>query len=197
MGSGAAGGASATADDATLVRRVAEADSAALRELYERHFRWLHARLMHRCNDREVVLDVLQDTFVALWRDAGRWRGDGDVAAWLWGIAFRRLATRLRRRRDVLLLPDWDEATTAGRTVPAAEEQVLLGIEYGDLAGALRQLSPQFRSVVQACILDGLSAREAGHLLGIRENTVRTRLHRAKQQLRVAVAASAPSEGWR
>ena len=152
---------------------------------------------MRRCNDREVVVDVLQDTFVAVWREARRWRGDGEAAAWLWGIAFRRLASRLRQRGDDLLLPDWDAMGSSGATVPAAEDEVLLGIEYGDLAGAMRQLSPEFRAVVQACILDGLSAREAGRLLGVRENTVRTRLHRAKTQLRVAVAATASTEGWR
>jgi RNA polymerase sigma-70 factor (ECF subfamily) len=153
------------------------------------------ARLTRRCNDREVVLDVLQDTFLAAWREADTWRGDGEVAAWLWGIAFRRMVSRLRRRKDVLLLPDW-EATSAGQSVPAAEDQVLLGVEYGDLSGALRRLSPEFRSVVQAVVLDGLSTREAGRLLGVRENTVRTRLHRAKAQLRQSITQM-PMEGWR
>jgi RNA polymerase sigma factor (sigma-70 family) len=182
-------------DDATLLRRVGDGDSTALREVYERHAPWLFARLLRRCNNREIVQDVLQDTFVAVWKDARAWRGDGEVAGWLWGIAFRRLASRLRTHRDVLLLPDWDEAVVQ-RAVPAAEEQVLLGVEYGDLAGALRRLSPEFRSVVQACVLDGLSAREAGRLLGVRENTVRTRLHRAKAQLRGTLAETTP-EGLR
>jgi RNA polymerase sigma-70 factor (ECF subfamily) len=166
-----------------------------VRALYERHAPWLMARLTRRCNDREVVLDVLQDTFVAAWREADKWRGDGEVAAWLWGIAFRRMVSRLRRRKDVLLLPDW-EASTAVQSVPAAEDQVLLGVEYGDLSGALRRLSPEFRSVVQAVVLDGLTTREASRLLGVRENTVRTRLHRAKAQLRLSINQT-PLEGWR
>ena len=94
---------------------------------------------------------------MAVWKDARALRGDGEVAGWLWGIAFRRLVTRLRTHRDVLLLPDWDGAALQG-VVPAAEEQVLLGVEYGDLAGALRRLSPEFRSVVQA-----VRARRAHH----------------------------------
>ncbi len=61
---------------------------------------------------------------------------------------------------------------------------MLLGVEYGDLAAGLRRLSPEFRSVVQAVVLDGLTTKEAGRLLGVRENTVKTRLHRAKAQLR-------------
>jgi RNA polymerase sigma factor (sigma-70 family) len=182
-------------DDSVLVARVVEADSGALKELYDRHAPWLQARLMRRCNDREVVADVLQDTFVAMWKDASSFRGDAEVAGWLWGIAFRRLVSRLRSRKDVLLTPDW-ESPTLGH-VPAAEDQVLLGVEYGDLAGALRRLSPEFRAVVQAVVLDGLTTKEAGRLLGVRENTVKTRLHRAKSQLRGSLAEAALDERWR
>lgn len=184
--------------DAELIGRVADGDVAALRTLYDRHAAWLHTRLLRRCNDREVVLDVVQDTFVALWKDARRFRGDGEVAGWLWGIAFRRMVSRLRSRKELLLLPDW-ETPHAAAVRPSAEDELLLGVEYGDLADAMRRLSPEFRSVVQAVVLDGLSTREAGRLLGVRPNTVKTRLHRAKAQLRGALAEplAEPQEGWR
>jgi RNA polymerase sigma factor (sigma-70 family) len=177
-------------DDATLLLAVADGDATALRVLYARHAPWLQVRLTRRCNDAEVVLDVVQDTFVAVWRDARRFRGDGQVAGWLWGIAVRRLVSRLRSRKQVVLMPDWDAAPVTA--VPAAEEQVLLGVEYGDLADAMRRLSPEFRAVVQAVILDGLTAREAGRLLGVRPNTVKTRLHRARAQLRQTLTDPTP-----
>jgi len=180
--------------DAALLQATADGDQVALRELYDRHAPWLYARLLRRCNDRDVVLDVVQDSFVALWREARSWRGEGEVAGWLWGIAFRRLVSRLRKRKDVVLLPDWEAAPFGA--IPAAEEQVLLGVEYGDLAGAMRKLSPEFRAVVQAVVLDGLTTREASHVLSIRQNTVKTRLHRAKAQLRRALAESSTAEGW-
>lgn len=181
-------------DDTALVRDVADGDPAALRVLYDRHAPWLVARLSRRCNDREVVVSVVQDTFLAVWKDARRWRGDGDVGGWLWGIAFRRMVSQLRSRKQVVLMPEWDAAALGH--LPAAEDEVLLGVEYGDLAGGLRSLSPEFRSVVQAVVLDGLTTREASRLLGVRENTVKTRLHRAKAQLRQSLAAPVP-EGWR
>ena len=65
---------------------------------------------------------------------------------------------------------------------------MLLGVEYGDLAGALDRLSPELRAVVQATVLDGLTTREAGHLLGLPAGTVKTRMMRAKAQLREALA---------
>lgn len=179
--------------DAALLAAVADGDSPALRILYDRHAAWLHTRLLRRCNDPEVVLDVVQDTFVTVWRDARKFRGDGDVGGWLWGIAFRRMVSRLRARKQVVLMPEWDAGTTDH--VPAAEEQVLLGVEYGDLADALRRLSPDFRSVVQAVVLDGLTTKEAGRLLGVRQNTVKTRLHRAKAQLRQSLTEPSPG-GW-
>src|SRR4051812_5626722 len=88
--------------DPELLAALAGGDLAAMRTLYDRHAPWLAARLTRRCNDREAVADVLQDTFVALWQGAERWRGDGEVAAWLWGIAVHRLVSRLRGRRDPL-----------------------------------------------------------------------------------------------
>ena len=103
------------------------------------------------------------------------------------------MVSRLRSRKDVVLLPEWD-ARALGHA-QAAEDEVLLGVEYGDLAGALRRLSPEFRSVVQAVVLDGLTTKEAGRLLGVRENTVKTRLHRAKAQLRGSLAQTQPDTG--
>jgi RNA polymerase sigma factor (sigma-70 family) len=169
--------------DPELLAALRAGDLGAMRLLYERHAPWLSARLNRRCNSPEVVADVLQDSFLALWKGAERWRGDGEVAAWLWGIAARRLVSRLRGRREVLLLP-LEQVTDAQGSAPSAEERVLLGVEYGDLGTALLGLSREMRAVVQATVLDGLTTREAARLLGIPENTVKTRLHRAKAHLR-------------
>jgi RNA polymerase sigma-70 factor (ECF subfamily) len=70
----------------------------------------------------------------------------------------------------------------------SAEERVLLGVQYGDLAGALDRLSPELRAVVQATVLDGLTTSEAARLLGIPQGTVKTRMKRARAQLREELA---------
>src|SRR5262249_46146948 len=84
--------------DETLLLAVAERDMGRFRTLYERHGGWLAIRLARRCNDRDLVADAVQDTFVAVWQRPRSFRGDGEVAAWLWGIAIRRLVSRLRTR---------------------------------------------------------------------------------------------------
>ncbi|MDQ6851294.1 MAG: RNA polymerase sigma factor, partial [Actinomycetota bacterium] len=149
-------------DDAELLRVVGAGELSAMRVLYDRHAPWLAVRLARRCNDPEVVADVLQDTFVAVWQHPGTFRGEGEVGGWLWGIAVRRLVSRLRRRRDVVVFADVPQQ---GRLEPDVEEQVLLDVEYGELGPALGRLSPEMRAVLQATVLDGLTTGEAAKLL--------------------------------
>lgn len=173
---------SAERGDVEVLAAVAEGDRPALRVLYDRHAPWLALRLARRCADPGVVDETIQDTFLAVWRGAGRYRGQGDVGAWIWGIAIRRLIDALRRRpRAEVLVAEVDDRRSA-------EEEVLVGVEYGDLGGALGKLSPELRAVVQATVLDGLTSREAGRLLGIPTGTVKTRMMRARAQLREELA---------
>jgi RNA polymerase sigma-70 factor (ECF subfamily) len=169
--------------DETLLSAVAAGDRHALRVLYERHAPWLTLRLARRCADADVVDDAVQDTFVVMWRSAARYHGDGAVGAWIWGIGIRRLIDALRRRPRREFVSN--ERVELGSS---AEEQVLLGVEHGDLAGAVDRLSPELRAVVQATILDGLTTREASRLLGIPQGTVKTRAMRARMQLRQEMA---------
>ena len=171
-------------DDQALLEALADGDLGALRLLYDRHAPWLSVRLGRRCNDREVVADVLQDTFVAVWQGARRYQGRGEVGAWMWGIAIRRLVSRLRTRRDVVLMRD---PAAPGAASLVVEDELLQGVEYGDLGRAMAALSPEMRAVIQATVLDGLTTREAASLLGIPQGTVKTRAHRAKAYLRASL----------
>jgi RNA polymerase sigma-70 factor (ECF subfamily) len=172
-----------TTSDESLIAAVAGGDRAAFRALYDRHAPWLTMRLARRASDRDLVDETVQDTFVAVWRTAARYHGGGEVGAWIWGIGIRRLIDNVRRRPQAT-----EEFSDHADTAPSAEEQVLLDVEHGDLAGALAQLSPELRAVVQATILDGLTSNEAGELLGIPPGTVKTRALRARKQLREALA---------
>lgn len=167
--------------DVELLAAVRDADSGALAVLYARHAPWLTARLSHRCADSDVVDQAVQDTFVAIWRKPGAYAAQGEPAAWIWGIGIRRLIDQLRRHR----LPVLRYAVEERRV--SAEDDVLLGVEHGDLAGAIDGLSPELRAVVQATVLDGLTTREAGRLLGVPTGTVKTRMARARVQMREAV----------
>jgi RNA polymerase sigma-70 factor (ECF subfamily) len=169
--------------DGELLEAIGARDRGALRCLFERHQPWLSARVRHRCSNPDVVAEVVQDTFLVVWRQPDKYRGDGEVAAWLWGIAIRTLLHQLRPRKSVVeklvqLRPD---------SVPSTEELVLERVEHSDVGVALRRLSPELRAVVQATVLDGLSTREAAEYLGIPAGTVKSRMSRARHELREAM----------
>ncbi|MFJ7325075.1 RNA polymerase sigma factor [Streptomyces cyaneofuscatus] len=180
-------GAETESDDAALVRAVAGGDAEALGALYDRHAGWLHARLARRCADAETVREVLQDTFVTVWRSAGSHRG-AQVGGWLWVIASRRLVDTLRAGARADRAPSPAPEVLA----PSAEDRVLAGLEYGDVGTALAGISPELREVLRATVVDGLSTREAAALLGIPEGTVKTRAMRARRELRAALERLAP-----
>lgn len=173
--------------DAELLAGIAAGDRRAFEAFYRRHAAWLALRLRYRAADGALVDDVVQETFLAIWHGTARYREHGDVAGWLWRIGSRRLIDALRghgaRQRLLGLL-----ARRRSVDEPSAEEQVLVGVEHGDLAGALARLSPELRAVVQATVLDGLSTAEAAVLLGIPTGTVKTRAMRARRQLRQELA---------
>ena len=171
--------------DGALLSAVAEGSPAALEVLYRRHAAWLTVRLGRRCADPALVDEVLQDTFVAVWKGAGKYRGGDDAGAWLWGIAIRRLVDAFRRQPPAAY--PLENAEVLG-TRESAEDLVLLGVEHGDLAGALHRLSPELRAAVQATVLDGLTTREASRLLGVPAGTVKTRMMRARRVLRKELA---------
>ncbi|MGE5830980.1 MAG: RNA polymerase sigma factor [Micromonosporaceae bacterium] len=170
-------------EDSQLVAAVIDGDRDAFAELYRRHLPWLLVRLGRRCSSPELADEVAQDTFVAVWRSAGRWDGRGEVAAWIWGIGIRRLVDALRRNpRPAGVLVEFEGFEMS------AEEHVLLAVQYGDVGAALASLSPELRAVVQATILDGLTTREAACLLGIPPGTVKTRMMRARAVMRERLA---------
>ena len=180
-------------DDAALLRAVARGDEDALTALYDRHAGWLTVRLTRRCAMPDVVDHAVQDTFLAVWREAGAYRGGGDVAAFIWGIGVRRLIDAIRRDNGSRWRLPWRAAES--EAVVSAEDQVLVGIEHGRLGQALAELSPELRGAIEATVLDGLTCAEAAILLGVAEGTVKSRCHRARVALRAALAGQQAGPG--
>ncbi len=173
-------------DDESLLRRVGSGDRAAFEVLYQRNAPWLAVRLRRRCRDDELAADLLQETFLSVWRMSAGFSGRGSAAGWIWTVASSRLVDA-HRRRAVRPRVTGDVQPDVG-TVASAEERALVN-EYDDrLAAALAQLSPELRAVLQATVLDGLSTRETSVLLGVPEGTIKTRAMRARRILREQLA---------
>jgi RNA polymerase sigma-70 factor (ECF subfamily) len=175
-------------DEGELLRLVARGDRAAFEEFYRRTSPWLAVRLRRRCADDDVVAEVLQESYLAVWRAAGAFVGadvGGSALGWLWRIASRRLVDAFRRRgRDASAL----RPAIVGSAVPAAEDTALDAMVGDPMWTALQRLAPELRQVLQAMVLDGLTVRETSVLLGVPEGTVKTRARRARIAIREALA---------
>lgn len=162
-------------DDDGLIAAVAVGEEQALRELFSRNAPWLAGRL-RRLLPSDAVEDVLQETFVAVWRGAGRYRPAGRPGAWLWGIAVRQAALWLRRAGRV------SEPVAAPAVDPGD-----LAADRADLAAAVATLGGADREVWRLLYVEDRPVAEVARRLGIPEGTVKSRAHRVRRLLRMAL----------
>jgi RNA polymerase sigma-70 factor, ECF subfamily len=171
-------------DDDELIAAMAKGDDTALRELFARHAPWLAARLRSILPAAEVE-DVLQESFLAVWRGARAYRPQGSPGGWLWGITRRQAAMWLRRRgADTLpLFALAGHSAEAGDPVAAAVTRV-------ELAEAIRTLGPAgsaSHEVWRLLYVEDRPVAEVARLLGVPEGTVKSRAHRVRQLMRAGL----------
>jgi RNA polymerase sigma-70 factor (ECF subfamily) len=182
VGMAAGRGVTVAAGDDELVAAVAAGDRRALELLYRRHAPWLAGRLAARTSSRELAEEVLQDTFLAAWRGARAYHGTGEVPAWLWGIARRRLASLARRQpRGGLSLEVAGEREDPG----AGPEEAVLGRDASArIRLAVAHLPDEQRAAITAVVYQGQTITQAALAAKVAEGTIKSRLHRARLHLR-------------
>ncbi len=168
-------------DDVELVRLIGTGDRDALSALYGRHAGWLTVRLSRRCGDPDTIDTALQDTFLAVWKQASGYRPTGEVGAWMWTIALRRLIDQMRKR------PPPEPTKDIEPMAAVIAEEVPLALGHTDMGAAFASLEPQLQAVMAATALDGLTNSDAAALLGVPVGTVKSRLSRARELLREAL----------
>jgi len=174
----------ARVSDATLIGRTAAGDRAAFERLARRHqaavFRFARA-LAHDETDAEMAI---QETFLAVWRAAGRFRYDASARIWLLSIARHAIYRRHRRWADdpapFVSLREQGKAAGWGIEDPSFVDRL---VDTETLAGALAGLSTEDREILILCELEGLSPADAAGVAGLSEGTARNRLHRARLRL--------------
>src|SRR5260221_6016871 len=131
-------------DDDELIAAMAGGDDAALRELFARHAPWLAARLRAILPAAEVE-DVLQESFLAIWRSARGYRPQGSPGGWLWVITRRQAALWLRRRgpAGLSLKALVHYAGLPGPGGQDAADPADAAVFRAELAAAVRALGPQ------------------------------------------------------
>ncbi len=175
-----------SSSDAELIRRVADGDRAAFREVFEAFKEPVFRFLVKMVGDREMAHDLASEVMIAVWRSAGRFAGRSTVSSWIFGIARNKALSELRRRRPE---PLQDETSARledpGPTPERAAQHTDLSRR---LAAAVDQLAPDYREVVHLAHYQELSVREIADVLDCPEATVKTRMFRARRQLHQALS---------
>jgi len=185
-----------TMSDAELVRRAIQRDGLAIRTITLRHnqrlFRAAWGILRHHADAEDVVQEVYLKAFTAL----ESYSGQASLSTWLTRIvintAIDRQRAALRRQtstldQDIAMLDDYREKYV--HDAEKTPESDLLRAEISQrLKAAIAKLAEEFRLVFILRDIEGMSARETAEALGVKEATVKTRLFRARRDLRADLA---------
>jgi RNA polymerase sigma-70 factor, ECF subfamily len=162
----------------------AEVDSFwSLVQPYDRGLRALAYRLVR---DRNLMDDVLQETYLKAFRAFDSLRGKESLGPWLYRIAYNASMDQLRRRNRLRQVPG-DEL--ADRPDPAPDPADVASGRR-DLAAALQALPPDMRAPVLLVDAEGMSYEEAAAVIGVAPGTIGSRLSRARAILRRALGAT-------
>ena len=171
--------------DRALLAAVGQGSERALEDLYRRHGEACFGYLLRRLDgDRPAAEDLLQDLMLAVWRGAGSYRGEGEVRPWLMGIAHRLWLQELRRRGRRPQLVDEADALAAMSDGPGEVGVGSHGPSGSSLPEALAALPDPLRQALDLTFGQGLRLQDAARILGLPLGTVKSRLFRARQQLR-------------
>jgi RNA polymerase sigma-70 factor (ECF subfamily) len=178
----AAGG---DAGEARLVARVVDADLAAFEALYRLYHPRL-TRFLERVTRRPALVDeLLNDTMLVVWNQAGRYNGRSKVSTWVFAIAYRKALKALSRLDEAVEDPQALEHPEPGA---GPEQQMNLQQVRQRLSLALDQLSAEHRAVVDLTYFHGLGYREIAEIVDCPLDTVKTRMFHARRRLKAMFA---------
>ena len=173
-------------DDQTAIDRVLDGDSAAYAELVERYQRRLMGMLVHACGSHHEAEDMAQETFTRAYRKLHLFSGQSQFYTWLCRVAMNLLVSQRRRKRVESHLPreGFDAAMDSLGSTDDAEEALERIEMQTQVRQAIEMLDLERRTVVLLRDFDGMDYEAIAQALEIPVGTVRSRLHRARLELK-------------
>jgi RNA polymerase sigma-70 factor, ECF subfamily len=182
-------------NDQRLLEAVRTGDESALGELLGRHAPSVFRFAMKMCRNRDDAEDVAQETLLAAVRGAKDVRATTSFTTWLYAVA-RSFCIKLRRRekhppnRDVSVeeAPSDPPSAISAPDDDAAAREVVTALDM-----AIKELEDKYREVIVLRDVEGLSAAEVAEVLGITVEAVKSRLHRARTEVRAKLGPLGPA----
>jgi RNA polymerase sigma-70 factor, ECF subfamily len=189
----------ATATDQEVVVLARHGQEAAYRELVRRYERPVFSLVYRMVRDRELAEDLAQETFVKALNAIESYRPEFKFSSWIFKIANNAAIDHLRRRElDTLSLDGSPHAETPEAVEATAlqigdrQETALEEVEARELGGeievAISRLRPEYRSCILLRHVEGRPYEEIAEILGLPLGTVKTYIHRARNELRLSLA---------
>ncbi|WP_298878521.1 RNA polymerase sigma factor [uncultured Bradyrhizobium sp.] len=198
--------------EAELINRARSRDEAALREIMQANNRRLYRLARGILRSDSEAEDVVQETYVRAFTHLDGFKGESALSTWLSRIAINEALGRARSARPHVELGTVGEAALAAQIIkfpvsPAGDpERTMAQREIQRVVErAIDELPEVFRMVFVARVMEGMNIEETADLLGVKPETVKTRLHRARTMLREIVEKEIgpvmmdafPFAGWR
>ena len=183
-----------TMPERDLVSRAARGSRDAFGELVRRYEKKALALSVRLCGNPEDGADAAQEAFLSAWQGLPRFRGDANFSTWLYRLTSNACmdALRRRQRRDAHAGPSLnDEASRvdAPDPAPTPQEHAERHELRQEVQNALQTLSPEHRQILILREIHQLSYEEIGETLSLDSGTVKSRIHRARENLRKILAA--------
>jgi len=172
--------------EAELMRQVAAGEIGGLETLYDRYHAIAYALALRITTETGLAEDVVQDSFLGLWRNAGRYAEDkGSVKGWLLAIVRHRAIDSMRRRRNGVTIGDeTEEPLPAALTLPDIWPEVAGRLDAQMIRIALAKLPDAQRDAIELAYFDGLTQREIATRTGAPLGTVKSRMRLGLVSLR-------------
>ena len=163
--------------DRAALARIDDGALDALEELYDRYKTVAYSIAYRITTDAALAEDVLQEAFLGVWRNAGRYvEGRGSVKTWLLAIVHHRAIDAVRRRRPTDELPDGADAQPAAFTIPDIWAEVSAGLDAETVRAALAALPDPQREAIELAYFGGLSQQEIATRVGAPLGTIKGRM---------------------
>jgi RNA polymerase sigma-70 factor, ECF subfamily len=178
--------------DTDLYRAVAQGSGEAMATIYQRHGPLIYRFSLRISQDQSIAEEVTQDVFLALLRQSDRFDpARAALSTWLCGIARRLVWKQLERRQRHLLidLPEESgeaESLEGDPDVTLSRNEAVAAVQRG-----LDTLPVQLKEVIVLCEFEEMKYEDAALVVGVPVGTIRSRLHRAKARLALALGGAA------